>query len=1169
MNFIHFFSIRTKLFLIIAIAGLPLVLATIGLFYSQYQTEYNNAERAIQAATEAIANKHSAQVEGIRAQLVTISQFPEVRSKNKAACSTLLRNLLNQDPEKPTIGIADASGQVFASSVQVATDVSGRECFKEALLGKRFCAGQYPLGRADSKATMLFALPVLDASRNVTAVIFAVFDLDNFAPSFQSQILPANSVLNVTDRQGILVYRYPAHPIIKPGLKDRPDLRAHMTGQKSTGVFTEIGRDKVRRVLGYVRLQLQKDDAPYMYIRVSIPEIEIQKNIHKYLVLAGTVLVVMTFIALICSNFLAKRFLVVPIERLVEVARSVKEGDLSVRTGFVHSDNEIGMLAQSFDAMAESMEQRQSVLRASEQKFSSVFELSPITMALTSYPEGFFAEVNRAFSKTFGYSREEVMGKSTVGLNMWTVAEDRRRFFNKLEKYQHVSGFETVMRIKDGSLVTVAFTGSKVEIDGRKYTLSAMVDVTERKNVEKALQESEARFKKFFEESSDAFLILDDGNFIDCNKATVKMLGYENKNEIFKRSPAELSPERQPNGELSSLKASRLIALAFSTGSQRFEWSHLKADGTELPVEVLLTRMSLSEKQVLHVVWRDMSERKLLELREQTRLKILEEMAAGAPLQDLLDAIVCFAEKSNPGAVGTILLINDDGTQLLMGSSPGLPEIYKDAVEGLEIKHGMATSRMASSLLKRVLVADLNDHTQRQRFDAARKAGLRALWSEPILSQGGDLLGVFATFHGEPRPPSGDEMALIESAAHLASIAIGRSRDNQHRNLLEDNLRQMQKFEAIGQLAGGIAHDFNNLLTPILVYGEMIRLDAGENAPLMKKIEGILAAANKSKDLTQRLLSFGRKQMLDMRGIDLNEVILSFRDIMGRTVRESISFDLQLAPGGAPVMADRGQIEQILLNLAVNAQDAVKGNGKITVETGQVTFDDEYVKLNPGAKPGNYIQLAFTDNGCGMSEEVLQHVFEPFYTTKAVGQGTGLGLATVYGIVKQHDGYIKIRSRVGQGTTFALYLPEYYGITRRCTDPITAKPQHNLLDKTILFVDDNEMILSMATELLTLNGYRPMVASTPSQALALARSHAGSIDLLVTDVVMPEMTGPQLFERLTESRPELPVLYLSGYRNEVVLRSGTLEEEVNFLPKPFTAEQLIGRIQQALLSKPS
>lgn len=797
-----------------------------------------------------------------------------------------------------------------------------------------------------------------------------------------------------------------------------------------------------------------------------------------------------------------------------------------------------GMATASLIGGAVPQKEQSGPLRLREQHISSVFELAPIPMVLTSLPEGVFLEVNREFLRVFGFVREEVIGKTTVELDMWVDVAERERYLRLIREEHIVSNFDTTMRIKAGGVKTVRCSGSLVDIEGKDHVLSTIFDITDQKNAEMALQESESRFRNFFEQSGDAFLILDDGLYVDCNTAAIRLLGYDGKRGIVLHSPAEISPELQPDGRSSTEKVNELVAMALSEGDRRFEWMHLKADGSDLPVEVSLAPMSLGGKRLLHVIWRDISERKQLELREQNRLEILEKMATGAPLTSLLDAIVTFVEKNSPGSLCSILIANDEGTRLLHGAAPSLPDFYNEAVKGLRIKQGMGSCGTAAFLRKRVVVDDLRGHPYWKGFEPAFQAGLCSCWSEPVLSPEGELLGTFATYHREPRSPSSNEIALIESAAHLASIAIGRVRDNERRNSLEEHVRQMQKIEAIGQLAGGIAHDFNNLLTPILGYAEMVCKGLGENHPCLPKVKGILLAAHKSKDLVKKLLSFCYKQNLTKTHIDLNRVIDSFQDIIRRTVRANIALDLRLAPGGAHILADQGQMEQIVLNLAVNAQDAIAGNGTITIETGRVFFDEEYVKLNPGVQPGAYVLLAFSDDGCGMTDEVMRHIFEPFYTTKATGQGTGLGLATTFGIIGQHDGHVKVRSEVGKGTIFSMYFPEKIAAGGIPAKPIVEHRLHVQPGKTILFVDDNEMILDMARIILEMHGYTVFLASSPSKALDIATSLQGTIDLLITDVVMPEMNGPELYERLLALNPNLPVLYISGYKDDVVLRGG-------------------------------
>jgi two-component system cell cycle sensor histidine kinase/response regulator CckA len=315
--------------------------------------------------------------------------------------------------------------------------------------------------------------------------------------------------------------------------------------------------------------------------------------------------------------------------------------------------------------------------------------------------------------------------------------------------------------------------------------------------------------------------------------------------------------------------------------------------------------------------------------------------------------------------------------------------------------------------------------------------------------------------------------------------------------------------------------------------------------------------------LTQKLLLFGRKQVLNVALLDLNEVISSFRDIMRITATESISLDLQLCPGGARLQADRGQLEQILLNLMVNAQDAINGSGTVRVETGHVILDQEFTRQHPGAKPGHYVMLAFSDDGCGMSEATLARIYEPFFTSKQVGSGTGLGLATVYGIVKHHEGCIVVKSGLGEGTRFEIYFPADPSALLPAAGPGSAACQEQQCGRgrTVLLVEDNVMIREMAGELLTSFGYRVLSAATPSQALELA-GRGEAIELLATDVIMPQMSGPELYDRLLESHPKLPVLYISGYTNSTVPGRGALAEDAIFLAKPFTLEQFMEKVGQ-------
>ena len=413
--------------------------------------------------------------------------------------------------------------------------------------------------------------------------------------------------------------------------------------------------------------------------------------------------------------------------------------------------------------------------------------------------------------------------------------------------------------------------------------------------------------------------------------------------------------------------------------------------------------------------------------------------------------------------------------------------------------------------------------------------------------------------------PVRDADGTITGAVHIVSDISKLKQAEEERDQLEIQLRQAQKMEAIGHLAGGIAHDFNNLLTPIMGYAEMAAASIPNGDPLAPKLTGIITAVHKAKALTQQLLSFGRRQSIATEVVDLNEVILAFNNILRRTIRESIRIDLVLAPEGSFIKGDRSQIEQIILNMAVNAQDAFDGTqGRINIETCKIVMDGENVRMHPGMAPGEYVLLSFRDNGCGMSAEVINHIFEPFFTTKQVGHGTGLGLATVYGIVKQHDAHISVISHPGEGTTFLIFFKICDQVPLMLA-PATQLPRRKVAGEvTILLVEDDQVVREMVQEMLSLAGYTVLAAADPHRAIELLSHGTGRIDLLVSDVVMPGMNGPELYEQLVVQIPSLKVVFISGYPINPSLRGGTLEDNVNYLQKPFTAEALLERINLVL-----
>jgi len=519
-----------------------------------------------------------------------------------------------------------------------------------------------------------------------------------------------------------------------------------------------------------------------------------------------------------------------------------------------------------------------------------------------------------------------------------------------------------------------------------------------REPIVKALQESEESFRRIFDESSDPILLLKENSFSECNQAALTLLGNIPRDILIRSTPADISPPRQPDGSPSATASEERIKAAYASGYQRFEWVYLKADGTELFVDVSLTPIVIRGEKILHVAWRDITERKRAE-EEQERLR--------------------------------------------------------------------------------------------------------------------------------------------------------------------SQLMQAHKMESVGRLAGGVAHDFNNILQTILGYAEMALMRVGAADPLRHNLQQILQAGRKSADLTRQLLAFARKQVMNPRILDLNDIIPGMFQMLQRLIGEHI--DLVWMPGHKlwNLKMDPSQIDQILANLVVNARDAIDGSGRITIETGNRVVDREYCSGLLECAPGDYVTLTVSDNGCGINLENITNIFEPFFTTKGLGQGTGLGLATVYGIVKQNDGFISVRSEPAKGATFTIHLPRVAGEATKV--PVESQDRSLLKgSETILLVEDNEVVLELCLHLLQGLGYKVLSARTPGEAIRTAGEYSGAIDLLITDVIMPEINGKELANRLGAVRQGLRCLFMSGYMADVIANHGVLEQGVLFLQKPFTMKSLAEKVREAL-----
>ena len=651
-----------------------------------------------------------------------------------------------------------------------------------------------------------------------------------------------------------------------------------------------------------------------------------------------------------------------------------------------------------------------------------------------------------------------------------------------------------------------------------------MLDITEQKLAEESLEASEARKGAILEAALDCIVAMDHtGRISDFNPAAERTFGYTREQAVG-RSMAELIIPPDMRSAHSAGLARYLASGEPRLIGRRVEMTAMRADGSVFPVELTIARNPDSSPPMFTGFLRDITDRKRTEQQLRGTLSLLsatlDATADGILVVDLEGRILSFNQKfatmwSIPQAV---LDARDDdqaiGFVLSQLKDPDafvakVRELYSmpdaESVDVLEFKDGRVFERLS----------------QPQRIDGA---SVGRVWSFRDVSESRRA-----------------EKALSES---------------------EGNLRQSQKMDAIGRLAGGVAHDFNNLLTVILGYSEQLREQIRGHDQQQRAVGEIHHAAEQAAALTGQLLAFSRKQMLEPRELDLNAVVDSTSRMLRRLIGEDITIDLKLDPELGLVRADEGQLQQVVLNLAINARDAMPRGGKLTLATSNTELGDAEPQRHLPLPAGRYVTLTVTDTGVGMDADTAARIFEPFFTTKPHGRGTGLGLSTVYGIVKQSGGHVWVNTAPGHGSAFKVHLPRLEGAAAEALAPVPVATDAG--EESVLLVEDETMVRNLVRQMLVSRGYDVLVAGTGEEALDLLAQRRERIHLMVTDVVMPGIGGPELAARLATHHPEMRVLYISGHTDDGVLRHGVREGATAFLQKPFTLEALARKVREVL-----
>ncbi len=773
--------------------------------------------------------------------------------------------------------------------------------------------------------------------------------------------------------------------------------------------------------------------------------------------------------------------------------------------------------------------------------------------------EGRFIMANKAVSESYHMTPEEFVGQAHTAVAMdeeevRRMLEDDREVM-RTGKPKHIP--EETCIDADGKLHWLETTKVPFDNDGQPAVLIVAIDITERKAAEEALRESESRYRELFNHAPAGIYEIDflENRFVNVNDVACHYLGYS-KEEILSLNPFDILSE-----ESKRHFAERLMC--FQAGTPVPDMTEFEVVARSGQVYwVLLTINFLKKNGRISgatVVAHDISERK----RAEELVRLQRDLSAGLSAARTLDEAntLCLESVLHVSGVDCagLYLVNEDGG-LDLASQKELPGKFLT-----EASHYDADSPNCRLVMKgQPLYLDYADLLKMLNPDklAVNSEGFRAAAAIPLLHEG-RVVGCLnaASFTVEEIAPS--DRLTLEAIAAQVGVAIMRLQTEERLRRTEEQFRQAQKMEAVGHLAGGVAHDFNNLLSAIMGYTELSLMDLNSQSTVYGNLQQVLTAGERARDLVRQLLAFSRKQLLEMKVLNLNDVISNLHKMLRRLISEHIILRTHLEPDLWNVCADPTQIEQILMNFAINSRDAMPNGGELSVETSNLVVGESQAASLTGGRTGHFVQLSVRDTGTGMDGETLNRIFEPFFTTKEKGKGTGLGLSTVYGIVKQHDGFVWPESEPGGGTLFRVILPR-----ERSEIKDEAEFILNCGDcsgrETLLVVEDEELVRTLARDILQGLGYEVLTAGNGQEALRLMMNHRGRIDLLLTDVIMPGMNGREVYECLCGVRPELKVVFVSGYDDDIIGRHGVLDPGIKLLTKPFTVGGLTRIVRETL-----